>query len=118
MPGLFHGTPLERPVTCDRCGRPVDECECVAGAPAVASTPPGEQRVRVRREKRRGKWNTVVAGLADDPQQAKRLLKELRGALGAGGGVSDGELVLQGDHRDAVVARLVELGYPAKAAGG
>ncbi|MEO0530155.1 MAG: translation initiation factor, partial [Planctomycetota bacterium] len=76
------------------------------------------QHPRVRREKRRGKWNTVVGGLGGDAAELKSLLKVLRSELGAGGGVSDGELVLQGDHRDKVVQRLLALGYRAKPAGG
>ncbi|MEO1007253.1 MAG: hypothetical protein AAFX79_01670 [Planctomycetota bacterium] len=73
----------------------------------------------MRREKRRGKWATIVADHGLREADSKALLKELRTRLGTGGGLGDdGELVLQGDHRDAVVARLVEMGYRAKAAGG
>ncbi|TWT95960.1 translation initiation factor Sui1 [Botrimarina colliarenosi] len=103
-------------MTCDRCGRDVKTCDCPP--PTPAPPPPSDFQLRVRRERRRGKWNTVVAGLEADAAQQKTLLKTLRTSLGAGGGVSDGELVLQGDHRDAVVARLVEIGYRAKPAGG
>lgn len=102
MPGLFDGTPLEQPVTPE---------------PRPAPSP------RVRREKRRGKWCTVVAELGFSKDDAKALLKELRTGLGTGGGLGDAkdgaiELVLQGDHRDAVVERLKAKGYKAKAAGG
>lgn len=72
----------------------------------------------MRREKRRGKWTTVVAQLDPAATDLKGLLKELRTSLGTGGGITDGELILQGDHRDAVVERLVSLGYKAKASGG
>ncbi|MGD1917347.1 MAG: translation initiation factor [Phycisphaerales bacterium] len=102
MAGLFDGTPLERPVT-----------------PEPKPTP----SPRVRREKRRGKWCTVVAELDMTKDDAKALLKQLRTGLGTGGGLGDAkdgavELVLQGAHRDAVVRRLVDMGYKAKAAGG
>ena len=102
MAGLFDGTPLERPVTPE---------------PKSAPSP------RVRREKRRGKWCTVVAELGLPKADAKALLKVLRTGLGTGGGLGEArdgavELVLQGDHRDAVVQRLVDMGYKAKAAGG
>lgn len=60
----------------------------------------------------------MVAGLEHDPVTQKSLLKELRGALGAGGGVSDGELVVQGDCRDKVLQKLAALGYRAKPSGG
>lgn len=60
----------------------------------------------------------MVTGLESDAVAQKSLLKELRGALGAGGGVSDGELVLQGDCRDKLLTKLAALGYRAKPAGG
>ncbi len=78
---------------------------------------PKDQPARVRREKRRGNWNTVVSGLA--PGDAKTLVKTLRSRLGAGGTVDEkGELVLQGDHKEAVLTHLIELGYAAKGSGG
>jgi translation initiation factor 1 len=115
MPGLFDGTPLERPVTCPRCGRDTGACACPAVDPAALAP-------RVRREKRRGKWNTIVGELGLPRDDAKALLKDLRTAMGTGGGLGDTpqgvEVVLQGDHRDAVVERLKAQGYKAKAAGG
>ena len=114
MGGLFDGTPLERPVLCEQCGLAVDACKCPYVG--VEPTAPAKQSPRVRRERRRGKWCTVVAGL--DASNLKPLLATLRSELGVGGGESDGELVLQGDRRDEVVRRLVALGYAAKSAGG
>lgn len=116
MPGLFDGTPLEQPVTCARCGETLAACACPAVDPTTIAP-------RVRREKRRGKWCTIVAELGLSKDDAKALLKELRTGLGTGGGLGDAkdgviELVLQGDHRDAVVQRLSSMGYKAKAAGG
>jgi translation initiation factor 1 len=116
MVPLFDGTPWQRPVRCDRCGAVEDRCVCPPEAAAPKSA--ASLDLRVRRERRRGKWCTVVAGLCDDPAAQKELLKALRTGLGAGGGLSDGELVLQGDHREEVLRRLVGLGYRAKAAGG
>lgn len=125
MPGLFAGTPLEQPVTCPHCG--LAACACPRDAKGEA-VPHALQSPRVRREKRRGKWNTVVTGMeacADAaPGDLKPLLKALRTALGTGGGLADrdgaknSEIVLQGDHRDAVVEHLVAMGYRAKASGG
>lgn len=138
MSGLFAGSPLEQPVTCEHCGRPAepspggtDGCACPRNA-AGDACPPGMQSPRVRREKRRGKWNTVISGVqagpdgdpSGTPGDLKPLLKQLRTRLGTGGGLSDSkttdavEIVLQGDHREAVVAHLVSLGYKAKPAGG
>ncbi|MFI4915055.1 MAG: translation initiation factor [Phycisphaerales bacterium JB060] len=116
MAGLFDGTALEQPVTCERCGRAVTECACPKVDPRSLSP-------RVRREKRRGKWSTIVGELGISKDDAKALLKDLRTAMGTGGGLGgakDGgvEIVLQGDHREAVVERLKAQGYKAKAAGG
>lgn len=117
MPGLFDGTPLERPVTCERCGKALDACDCPkneAGEVCEAR----DQSPRVRREKRRGKWATIIAELDPTATDLKALLKEMRTGLGTGGGITDGEIVLQGDHREKVVELLVAKGYRAKAAGG
>ena len=61
---------------------------------------------------------TVIAGLDAKASDLPGLLKELRTKFGTGGTIADGELELQGDHRDKVVALLVERGFKAKAAGG
>jgi translation initiation factor 1 len=117
MSGLFAGTPLERPVTCESCGKALQSCECPRGR-SGAVVLPKDQRARVRRERRRGKFVTVVYGL--DPRASDRagLLKSLQTRFGAGGTVTDDGFELQGDHRDAVLAVLQQMGYPAKAAGG
>ena len=117
MSGLFAGTSLERPITCERCGKILDECTCPRDASGAVCAPK-DQSPRVRREKRHGKWCTVVTGLDSQATDLKALLKTLRTGLGTGGGITDGELILQGDHRDAVVQQLVDLGYKAKASGG
>ena len=121
MAGLFDGTPLERPVTCERCGLALDDCACPRDASGDVLTP-ADQPARVRREKRRGKWTTVVTGLDPDASDLKAMLKELKTTLGAGGTVasSGGEATVevQGDHAEAVTAFLRERGYPAKRAGG
>lgn len=87
---------------------------------------PADQHPRVRREKRRGKWSTVITGLDQHATDHKALLKQLRTSLGTGGGVTtvsnaggdEQAIVLQGDHKDATIQRLVALGYKAKGAGG
>jgi translation initiation factor 1 len=117
MGGLFDGTPLERPVTCERCGSPRAACACPRNG-AGEITLPASQAARVRREKRGGKVVTVVTGLDPVATDLATLLKQLRVALGAGGTVKDGVLELQGDQRAALVERLRALGYPAEPAGG
>lgn len=125
MPGLFDGTPLERPITCERCSRELSVCQCPTDA-TCNPTRPADQHPRVRREKRRGKWSTVITGLDQDAAEQKVLLKQLRTALGTGGGITtindrgttEHALVLQGDHKEAALDHLTSLGYNAKPAGG
>ncbi|MCA9311045.1 MAG: translation initiation factor [Phycisphaerales bacterium] len=117
MLGLFDGTPLQRPVTCAYCGRPCEQCACPRNAGGEVS-PPQSQHPRVRRERRRGKWCTIIADLDLSPDDLKSLSKHLRSSLGTGGGITDGELVIQGDHRDTIVSVLLAMGYKAKPAGG
>jgi translation initiation factor 1 len=116
--GLFAGTPLERPVTCERCAQPLSECRCPRDRTGRVLLPK-DQKARVRRERRNGKMTTVIAGLDPVATDLKALLKELKTSLGAGGTVnSDQEIEVQGDHRDKLVALLKSRGYDAKAAGG
>ena len=130
--GLFDGTPLQQPITCEHCRKPLDapdgdRCLCPRDAAGVLRLP-RDQHPRVRREKRRGKWSTIISGLDDAAAggvtDRKALLKTLRTTLGTGGGLATTKdndtdaLILQGDHRDAVVKHLCAMGYSAKAAGG
>lgn len=126
MPGLFAGTPLERPVTCERCEKPLPECRCPRDSDGAIRLPK-DQPVRVRRERRSGKIVTVVAGLDAAATDLPALLKKFKSRLGAGGTVAESrdargapavELELQGDHRDRLVEDLKSMGYPAKPSGG
>lgn len=115
--GLFDGSPLERPVTCAACGQTMDRCACPRNADGEV-TPPAAQPARVQREKRRGKWVTVVHGLDPDASDLAAMLKQFKQRCSAGGGLRDDGFELQGDHRDVLVAELKQMGYPAKPAGG
>lgn len=116
--GLFDGTPLERPVTCAACGAAVDACRCPKDA-SGAVLRAADQAPRVRRERRRGRWVTVVAQLDPGASDLPGLLKAARGRVSAGGGVRADGFEVQGDHREAVVALLRERGFAGvKTAGG
>ena len=92
------------------------------GGPPGPSVPqaPADGWVRLWRMKggRGGKTVTVVTGI-DEPQARLNVLAvELRRFIGAGGGVRDGAIEVQGDHRARLQQRLTQLGYRVKLAGG
>lgn len=114
MSGLFAGTSLERPVTCEVCEKPLDECACPRDA-AGKVVLRRHQTARISREKRaKGKIVTIVAGLDSVASDLADVLKELRKQCGTGGSVQDDELLLQGDHRERVAQTLREMGYQVK----
>ena len=116
--GLFDGTSLERAVTCAVCGAEVAACNCPKGADGVAVRL-SEVAVRVRRERRRGKWVTVVAGLDPGVHDAAGLLKSLKAAVASGGSVAADGFELQGDHAEKAIAFLKAAGFTgSKRAGG
>ncbi|MCP4164706.1 MAG: translation initiation factor [Chloroflexi bacterium] len=75
-------------------------------------------RVFLDRKGRRGKSVSVIKGIQSHPDGKKKLCKTLKGKLGTGGAVKDGNIEIQGDHRDRIVTLLKEMGYQAKKAGG
>ena len=78
--------------------------------------PPARQRliVGIDRRNRGGKQVTLVSGFVGSQEDLKELARTLKTRLGVGGGAKDGEITVQGDFRDKVVAILKELGYNAK----
>ena len=112
MGGLFAGTPLERPVTCEVCEQPLESCRCPRGADGKVLLP-SDQRLVVRVQRRaRGKVVTTVEGLDAEASDPAALLKMLKGRCGAGGTVREATIEIQGDHRDAIAAALSDAGYP------
>jgi translation initiation factor 1 len=90
------------------------------GPGASASRVPDDGVVRLFRDRggRNGKTVTVIRGLPERGGALEARAAELKRLCGAGGGVKDGAVEIQGDHRERVAARLRELGYTVKLAGG
>ena len=93
---------------CPACDREREACRC--GEAARPVRPPGRQHPRFRLEKRRGKPVTVVTHLVLPELELKDLAGRLKRRLGTGGTVSEGEIELQGDHRETLPGILRELG--------
>jgi len=67
---------------------------------------------------RRGKGVTTVSDLPLDENGLAELAAKLKQRLGTGGTIKDGQIEIQGDHRDRFVMELEGMGYRVKRAGG
>lgn len=85
----------------------------VAEEDEAETLPKNQQRLRVRMEKngRGGKIVTIVAGFVGSEADLKELGKWLKGRLGVGGSVKEGEIIVQGDFKTRVIELLKSDGY-------
>ncbi len=86
--------------------------------PATSGPSKSRTIVRLDRKGRGGKSVTVIEGLQLSAKESEKLLKQLKTNLGTGGTVKNGSLEIQGDHCDAVMAELTQIGYRPKRSGG
>jgi len=89
---------------CQKCGLPKELCVC-------EDISKEEQKIKVRRDKRRyGKVVTIVEGFQD--VDLSKVAKELKTKLACGGTLKNGQIELQGDHLNKVKEILVSIGFP------
>jgi translation initiation factor 1 len=99
---------------CAKCG----ETPCRCPEPTPVALKGQTARVLLDRKGRKGKSVTLIQGLTLTMAQAEQLAKTLKGALGTGGTVKEGQIEIQGDHRSKIVDLLQKQGYRTKLVGG
>ena len=70
------------------------------------------------RKKRAGKVVTLIKGFQGSSQELKKLGKTLKNAVGVGGTIKNGEIIIQGNLRDKIMELLKKMGHDVKRVGG
>ncbi len=90
---------------CPQCGLPKELCVCETIAKE-------QQKIIVTTKKKKfGKLNTLVTGLNEKEINLKDLGKKLKAKFACGGTVKDGNIELQGNHKQHMKTTLVQLGF-------
>jgi len=97
----------------------IDARKITTRAPS-RSLPPQQQTIRVSidRKRRRGKTVTLCSGFVLNADDLKQLEKSLKQLCGAGGTSKDGEIEIQGEHRERIMNKLAEMNFKVKPGGG
>lgn len=74
---------------------------------------PAQQPLRIWLETkhRGGKTVSLIKGFEGSIDEIEKLGKALKNACGTGGSVKDGEIIIQGDHREKILQWLLKNGY-------
>jgi translation initiation factor 1 len=100
-----------------RALRPGPSVGAKPGAKPGAAPNDGVVRIWLEKKGRNGTPVSILRGLPNDRQALAELAARLKRACGTGGSVKDGEIIIQGDHRDRIATLLERDGHRVKLAG-
>lgn len=117
---LVYSTDGGRVNTCPVCGKSYKKCRCeeLTSSQTPSKKQDGIVRIMRDRKHRGGKTVTVITGIPASDDTIASLAHQLKKLCGSGGTVKDGSIEIQGDYCEKVQAKLTELGYKVKRAGG
>ncbi len=91
---------------CTTCGLPKELCVCESIAKET-------QKIIVKTENKKfGKKYTIITGIDTKQINLKELTKKLKSEFACGGTSKEGQIELQGDHKQKVKKILVNMGFP------
>lgn len=75
--------------------------------------PASEQMVLVKldRKQRAGKTVTLVEGFEMSDEKIEQLAKQLKNICGTGGSAKNGEIIIQGDHKEKIFNWIQKQGF-------
>ena len=90
---------------CPQCGLPKELCVCETIAKET-------QKIEVYTERKKfGKLSTIIKGINEKEINIKDLAKELKSEFACGGTAKEGKIELQGNHKQNVKEKLVQMGF-------
>ena len=107
---------------CPDCGKPVFSCVCKKKkneGNKPARRYPEDGIIRIMRETKghKGKTVTIIGNIPLKENELKEFAGKLKIRCGTGGTIKDGEIIIQGDHRQVILDEITRKGYRAKLVG-
>lgn len=75
---------------------------------------PSPLSIVIDRKGRNGKTATIIEGFTIQQEEIEDIARKLKQSLGVGGSVREGEILIQGDHKEKVKQFLIKSGFKTK----